>query len=143
MHTKSAEVKFMEHYKILHMVQSIYNDNGLPYDIDRSIISLIAQYLNYFSEDYTYRHIKNMIAREEFYLLKHSEIQPWQYLQRDVELWRKKPIIAYIKKKITRAPFGFFKRILIAMPLTQPIAEYLQYRVIEKWGPNVKQNICA
>ncbi|MBQ5951907.1 MAG: glycosyltransferase family 2 protein [Lachnospiraceae bacterium] len=135
MHTKSGEEKFMEFYKVEHMVRSIFHDHGLPYDIDSVILSIIVECLKYISEESSYGHVKKLLEKEEFSLLKRTDLQPWGFLQKDAELWRKKPFLAYAKYKFLRAPVRWFKRILLAIPFTRPIAEFLQYRVIEKWEP--------
>ena len=132
MHTKSSVNKFMEHFKSENLAKPIYEANGVSYDIDRTIISLIGECLKDISIENSFGFVKELISGPEFFLLNHSDVQPWQYLQKDIRLWRKKPILAYIKCRINGMP-KYIKRALRKLRITRPLADLLQYRLIEKW----------
>lgn len=107
--------------------------NHVSYNIDRTIISLIGECLKDISIENSFGFVKELIAGPEFFLLNHSDIQPWQTLQKDIRLWRKKPILAYIKCRINGIP-KYVKRFLYTLRITRPLADYIQYRLIERWG---------
>lgn len=132
MHTRSGVDKFMEHYKSEYYVKAIYESYGLPYDIDCIIISLIGESLRYIAAENSYSRMKKIINGTEFDLLTHSDIQPWQYVQKDIQSWRNNPFFAYVKFKMKGIPI-IMRRVLVASRLTRPLAEYIQYRLIEKW----------
>lgn len=133
MHTKSSVNKFMEHYKSEYLAKQVYETNGVSYDIDRTIISLIGECLKDISVENSYGFVKKLIAGPEFYLLNHSDVQPWQYLQNDVRLWRKRPFLAFVKCKVRGIP-KYIKRVLHTFGITRPLADFIQYRLIEKWS---------
>lgn len=132
-HTKSSVNKFKEHFKAENLAKQIYETNGVSYNIDRTIISLIGEYLEDISIENSFGFVKELIAGPEFFLLNHSDIQPWQTLQKDIRLWRKKPILAYIKCRINGIP-KYVKRFLYTLRITRPLADYIQYRLIKRWG---------
>ena len=132
MHTKSSVNKFKEHFKSENLAKAIYEANGVSYDIDRTIISLIGESLKDISIENSFGFVKELIAGPEFFLLNHSDVQPWHYLQKDIRLWRKKTILAYIKCRINGMP-KYIKRALRKLRITRPLADFLQYRLIEKW----------
>lgn len=132
MHTKDSLGKFKEHFKAEYYVQPIYEDNGISYDIDRTIISLIGASMKGISRENSYGFVKELLTSPEFYLLNHSNVQPWKSLQKDIRLWRKKPFLAYVRCKISGIPVGI-KRVLHTLRVTRPLADYFQYRLIGKW----------
>ena len=136
MHTRNSVNKFMEHYKSEYYVKAIYESYGITYEIDRIIISLIGESLIYITTENSYGRVKSIIAGTEFDLLNHSNIQPWQYIQKDVQLWRDNRFLAYVKLKIKGTPI-IMRRALVACRLTRPLAEYIQYRLIEKWDNTI------
>lgn len=132
MHTKSSVNKFQEHYKAQQLAKTIYEAHGVSYGIDRTIISLIGECLKDISIENSFGFVKELIAGEEFFLLNHSDVQPWSYLQKDIRLWRKKPFLAYVKCRINGIP-KYVKRFLYTLRITRPLADYIQYRLIERW----------
>ncbi len=132
MHTKNSLDKFMGHYKSEYLAKQVYENNGVSYDIDRTIISLIGECLKDISIENSYGFVKELIASPEFYLLNHSDVQPWQYLQGEVCLWRKRPLLAYAKSRIRGIP-RYVKRALHSSCITRHLADAIQYRLIEKW----------
>ena len=136
MHSKNGVELFFEHYRAEYLAKEIYKANGLSYDLDHIIISLIGECLKYISAEKSYKYVKNLISREEFDLLNYSDIQPWDYLKKDILLWRTNPYFSYLLNRVKRSPVMLIKKLLLSTPLTRPIAEYLQYRVIEKWSLN-------
>ena len=132
LHKRGSVDKYLEHYKAECFAQSIYNANGLSYDFDRIIISLIAESLKMISVEHSFIFVKQLLERHEFALLK-SDVEPWKYLQKDIRLWRRNSYLAYIKNRVEFFPPLFIKKCLISFPVMRPFAEYLQYHVIEKW----------
>ena len=132
MHTKNSLDKCINRYKGEYIAKEIYESHGLHYEIDRTIISLIGESLKGISAENSYRSIKKTIESSEFTLLNHSDVQPWQYLQKDIYLWRKKPFLGYLKYKIFGIP-KYIKHVLLLFPFTRPLAEFVQYRFIEKY----------
>lgn len=132
MHTKNSVDKFMGHYKSEHLAKQVYESNGVSYDIDRTIMSLIGEYLKDISIENSYSFVKKLYATPEFYLLNHSDVQPWQYLQGEISLWRERPFLAYAKCRIRGIP-QYIKRALRSFHITRPLADVIQYRLIEKW----------
>lgn len=132
MHTKKNIEKFMEQYKAIFLAKEIYASHNLSYDIDRTLISLIVECLKDISAETSYAFVKELINRPEFSLLHERDIQPWWYLQKDVSLWRRKPFFAYLKCKVCGIPKNI-KQGMILLPFTYPLAEFIQYRFIEKW----------
>ena len=138
-HTKKSVTKFREHFKAENLAQPIYEKNGVSYDLDRIIISLIGACLEDISIENSFGFIKKLIAGPEFFLLNHSDVQPWKALQKNIRLWRKKPILAYIKCRIKGIP-KYAKNILYALRITRPLADFIQYRFIEKWDQRPHTN---
>ena len=134
MHRADSMELFMGHYKAEYMVKSVYEENGLAYGIDQIIVSLIGDYLKLISAENSYRFVKRLLDTEEFQLLQNSDVQPWKRLQKDVKLWRKNPFCAYLKFRLMKGIPRRLKRLLLSFPPTRPIAEYLQYRIIERWS---------
>lgn len=132
MHTKKGKQKFLERYRAEHITSKIYQDKGFSYDLDRIIISVIIEYLGIISTENCYGDVKQLIASEECALLRESDIQPWDELQESCRMWRKNPFLAYCKNRIARRPLLLVKQFLMSTPLTEGIAEYLQFRVLEK-----------
>lgn len=132
MHTKTSVSKFMEWYKAQYLARTIYESHNVAYDIDRIIVSLIGESLSGISLENPFGFVKKLISGKEFDLLNHSDIQPWSYLRKDVQLWRINPLLAYVKCKIKGAPV-LIKRALTSWRLTRPLAEFIQYHLIEKW----------
>ena len=133
MHTKSSASKFLEHYKSEYLAKQIFESNGVSYDNDRAIISLIGECLKDISVENSYAFVKELIGGPEFDLLNYSDVQPWKYLQKDVRLWRKRPFLAYIRCKIKGIP-KYAKRAMHTLRITRPIADLIQYRIIGKWS---------
>lgn len=133
MHTKSSVNKFMEHCRSEYLAAKIYESNGIVYDINRTIVSLIGECLKDISVENSYSFVKKLISGPEFNLLNHSSIQPWNYLQADVRLWRERPFLAYLKCKIKGVP-KYIKRALHAFRFTRSLSDIIQYRFIEKWS---------
>ncbi len=134
MHKRNSVDKFIEHYRSEQIVKSIYDANDLPYDIDRVIISIVGEYLRLISAEFSFGFVNNLLRSSEFDLLRNSCVQPWTELQKDVFLWRKAPFLAYIKCKLKYGMPIILKRCLRHFTYTRPLADYLQYRVIEKWS---------
>lgn len=133
MHTKTSVAKFREHYKAERYANDIYRSRGVAYELDRTIVSLIGECLKDISAENTYGFVKKLIAGEEFDLLNNSDVQPWKYLQKDVQLWRNNPKLAFLKFKIKGIP-KIIKNALMPCRFTRPLIEFVQYRLIEKWN---------
>ena len=132
MHTKNSINKFMGHYQAEYLAKEQYESNGVPYDIDRTIISVIGEYLRDISIENSYGFVKELIDSPEFYLLKHSDVQPWYYIQGEVRQWRENSFFAYVKCRLIGIP-KYIKRVLQSFRVTKTLADVVQYRFIEKW----------
>ena len=124
---------YCETVKQLKIEKQILASKGVDFEIERQIVSAAISLLPDWCAKNKYCFVQEFTQSDACSLLRDESIKPWQYLQKDYDLWKKHPKIFWVKSRIWPGIGYAVKNFCYRIPFLRKLANYVQHRYIFNW----------
>ena len=135
LHSSSAQSSLKEALKSLELEEAEYLKRGRTISNQRVAVSILYTKLPRLCCQTSYRAMQRFLQDPMFDLLRQDEIKPWAGLQSRAALYRRHPLLFWLKARICPGIPLRISKILLAVPPFRQLVYFVQFRLLHRWKP--------